>query len=133
MQPTDLTLSVLPDVFAVCQLPPTIPTPDWVTGSLVVIARTAEELSIVCQESAVPLGIPREGGLRALRIEGTLDFSLTGILAGISTALAAVGITIFAISTYNTDYLLVRQASLERALRALSLEGYHLMPFDGSA
>ena len=112
---------------------PPHPHPIGLTGSLVVVARTAEELSIVCQESAVPLGIPREGGLRALRVEGALDFSLTGILAGISTVLAAVGITIFAISTYNTDYVLVRQASLERALRALSLEGYHLVPSDGSA
>lgn len=90
--------------------------------------RTPEELSVVCAEAAVPLGIPREGDLRALKVEGVLEFGLTGILAGISTTLAAVGITLFAISTYNTDYILVRHASLERACRALRLEGYTVLP-----
>ncbi|MFQ3535253.1 MAG: ACT domain-containing protein [Aggregatilineales bacterium] len=128
MQPSDLTLSILPDHFAVCQLPPQAPLPGWANGSLVAFVRTAEELSVVCAESGVPLGIPREGELRALKIEGTLEFSSTSILARISTTLAAVGITIFAISTYNTDYILVRQASLERACRALRLEGYTVLP-----
>lgn len=128
MQPSDLTLSILPDQLAVCQLPPEAPLPNWASGSLVAMVRTAEELSIVCAEAAVPLGIPREGGLRALKVEGSLEFGLTGVLAGISTALAAIGITIFAISTYNTDYILVRHASLERACRALRLEGYNILP-----
>jgi len=128
MQPSDLTLSILPDQLAVCQLPPEAPLPSWASGSLVALVRTPEELSVVCAESAVPLGIPREGNLRALKVEGALEFGLTGILAGISTTLAAVGITIFAISTYNTDYILVRHASLERAIRALRLEGYTVLP-----
>ncbi|PJF35891.1 MAG: hypothetical protein CUN49_08190 [Candidatus Thermofonsia Clade 1 bacterium] len=128
MQPSDLTLSILPEPLAVCQLPPEAPLPSWASGSLVALVRTAEELSVVCAEAAVPLGLPREGDLRALKIEGALEFGLTGVLAGISTALAAVGITIFAISTYNTDYILVRGASLERACRALRLEGYHILP-----
>ncbi|MDW8299171.1 MAG: ACT domain-containing protein [Anaerolineae bacterium] len=127
MQPTGLTLSVLPDRFAVCQLPPDSPLPSWASGSLVAFVRTADELSVVCAESAVPLGVPREGDLSALKVEGTLEFGLTGILAGISATLAAVGITIFAISTYNTDYILVRHASLERACRALRLEGYTVL------
>lgn len=128
MQPTDLTLSILPDHYAVCQLPPQAPLPSWASGDLVAFVRTPEELSVVCAEAAVPLGIPREGDLRALKVEGVLEFGLTGILAGISTTLAAVGITLFAISTYNTDYILVRHASLERACRALRLEGYTVLP-----
>lgn len=128
MQPTDLTLSILPDHYAVCQLPPQAPLPSWASGDLVAFVRTPEELSVVCAEAAVPLGIPREGDLRALKVEGTLEFGLTGILAGISTTLAAVGITLFALSTYNTDYILVRHASLERACRALRLEGYTVLP-----
>ncbi|MBO9308561.1 MAG: ACT domain-containing protein [Chloroflexi bacterium] len=128
MQPSDLTLSVLPDQLAVCRLPPESPLPSWASGSFVAIVRTPEELSVVCAESAVPLGIPREGDLRALKVEGAPELGLSGVLAGISTTLAAVGITIFAISTYNTDYILVRRASLERATRALRLEGYNVLP-----
>lgn len=127
-----LTLSVLPGAFAVCRLAPVTPDasltlPEWArleAGPFVSVTCTADECSIVCAESAVPEGIIAERGWRCLRVHGPLDFSLTGILAGLAGALAAVGISIFAISTYDTDYLLVRRERLEDAIRALQAEGH---------
>lgn len=128
-----LTLSVLPDQYAVVKLPANAPIPEWVgmngPGDLFSVTRTPEELSIICPNSNVP-NMPRAGnfefekGWACLKVDGPLDFSLTGILAGLTRALAAIGVTVFAISTYNTDYLMVRHESLERAVRALRLEGY---------
>lgn len=89
--------------------------------------RTDEELSLVCDTADVPehtLG--REDGWRAFRIRGVLDFSLTGVLSGISGILADNGIGIFAVSTFNTDYILVKEEDLGRALRALAEEGYEI-------
>lgn len=127
-----LTLNVLPDAFAVCRLAPITPgapltLPEWArleAGPFVSVTCTADECSIVCAESAVPETIIAERGWRCLRVHGPLDFSLTGILAGLAGALAAAGISIFAISTYDTDYLLVRRERLEDAIRALQAEGH---------
>ena len=89
------------------------------------LARTDEELSLVCRTDRVPEGtIAREDGWRAFRVEGTLDFSLVGILAKITGALAAANIGLFAVSTYNTDYILVKRENYERALRVLEETGY---------
>lgn len=94
-------------------------------ADLVFVGKTDEELSLVCPTSVVPAAtIAREDGWRAFRIEGVLDFSLIGILAKISTILASEGIGIFVVSTYNTDYVLVKETSLDDALTALEREGY---------
>ena len=86
---------------------------------------TDEEKSLVCPVSLVPDNTTqREDGWRAFRIEGVLDFSLIGILAKISTCLAESGIGIFAISTFNTDYILTKTENFERALKALTEAGY---------
>ena len=86
---------------------------------------TDEEKSLVCPVSLVPDNTTqREDGWRAFRIEGVLDFSLIGILAKISTCLAESGIGIFAISTFNTDYILTKTENFERALKALTETGY---------
>ena len=86
---------------------------------------TDEEKSLVCPVSLVPDNTTqREDGWRAFRIEGVLDFSLIGILAKISTCLAESGIGIFAISTFNTDYILTKSENFERALMALTETGY---------
>lgn len=91
-------------------------------------SRTDEELSLVCETAAVPENVlAREDGWRALRIEGTLDFSLIGILARISSVLAENGIGIFAISTYNTDYILTKEENFLRTLAALENAGYELL------
>ena len=91
-------------------------------------ARTDEECSLVCPTGEVPDGaLARDDGWRAFRIDGALDFSLIGILARISGLLAEAGIGIFAISTYNTDYILTKTENFERALRVLAGDGYQIL------
>ena len=94
-------------------------------AGLCFIGKTDEELSLVCETKAAPARtLARSDGWRAFRIEGVLDFSLVGILARISAILAARNIGIFAVSTFNTDYILVKKEDLDRALEALEKEGY---------
>lgn len=89
------------------------------------IGKTDEELSLVCKTEDVPANtIEREDGWRGFRIQGVLDFSLVGILSKISSVLAESQVGIFAVSTYNTDYILVKEEDLQRALSALSDAGY---------
>lgn len=90
-------------------------------------SRTDEEISLVCETAVVPAETTaRDDGWKAFRIEGVLDFSLTGILSGISAILAENKIGIFAVSTYNTDYILVKQENFGRALKVLSEKGYEI-------
>ncbi len=89
------------------------------------IAKTDEELSLVCKTEDVPQNTTaREDGWRGFRIQGVLDFSLVGILSKLSGILAAHGIGIFAVSTFNTDYILVKEENFVRAMNVLSDEGY---------
>jgi len=91
------------------------------------IGRTDEEISLVCETSYVPSSaIARDDGWKAFRIEGVLDFSLIGILSKISSILAENKIGIFAVSTFNTDYILVKKENFEHALKALSDTGYEI-------
>lgn len=120
-----LTLAILPGTYVVARLPPENPLPAWATeGRLFSVTRTPDELSIVCETAHVPDGVQKEDGWRTLVIEGRLDFTVTGILAGLATALAAAGVSIFALSTYDTDYLLVREHDLPKAVAALRDGGY---------
>ena len=92
------------------------------------IGRTDEEISLVCKTEDTPAETAeRDDGWKGFRIQGTLDFSLIGFLAMISTILAEQRIGIFAISTYNTDYILVKEENFERALAVLSAEGYAII------
>ena len=91
------------------------------------IGRTDEELSLVCRTEDAPAHTTeREDGWKGFRIEGVLDFSLIGILSKISTVLAEAGIGIFAVSTYNTDYVLVKAEQFDRAMEALAGAGYQV-------
>jgi hypothetical protein len=117
-------LVVLPDRYAICRLAPDADWPAWAGGPLVSVTRTPEEVSVVCPADAVPAGTRVEGPWRTLRVAGTLEFALTGILAGISGALAAAGVSCFALSTFDTDYLLVRESDLGRATEALTSAGH---------
>lgn len=93
------------------------------TGEYVFVGKTDEEISLVCPTNMAPSDtIAREDGWKAFRIEGILDFSLIGILSKISTVLADSGIGIFAVSTYNTDYILVKAGDFDRAADALAGE-----------
>ena len=122
-----LTLDLLDDELAVCRLPIDAPAPNWAwSGELTSITSTDEELSLVCAADSVPIDVTHTAGWRAFKVRGPLDFSLVGILAGISGALANAGVSIFAISTYDTDYILVRGTQLEAAVTALCTAGYEV-------
>ncbi len=97
-------------------------------GEYCFIGKTDEELSLVCPTSDVPDNTTAiDDGWRAFRVEGTLDFSLVGILSKISSILAQNSIGIFAVSTYNTDYILTKSGNYEKALDALSAAGYDIV------
>jgi hypothetical protein len=120
-----LTLVVLPGTFAVCRLGAGAAPPDWASaGSFFSATRTADELSVVCPEGVVPEGTRCERGWRCLRVAGTLDFSLVGVLASLTAPLAEAGVGVFAVSTFDTDYLLVRGADLGRSAEALRAAGH---------
>jgi len=122
-----LRFALLPGEFAVCRLDPAAPVPPWAgAGPFSSITRTADELSVVCPESSVPGGIQAAGGWRCLKLEGPFDFSTTGLVAGFSTALARAGISLMVVCTYDTDYLLVRRADLDRAIAALEKDGFRI-------
>ncbi|MDD3245477.1 MAG: ACT domain-containing protein [Methanosarcina sp.] len=131
MKQNKLTLSILKGIFGIYRLETGSEIPAWMYGSsFISITRTPEELSVVCQESGIPANIPAgtqaERGWNCLKVEGPLDFGLTGILAGISKALDDNGVSIFAVSTYDTDYILVREKDLECACKALKEAGYDI-------
>jgi hypothetical protein len=120
-----LTLIELPSTFAVCRLPADASLPSWANaGPFCSVTRTADELSIVCCQDAVPNAIPCERGWRGFRIAGTIAFSAIGILASLTAPLAAAGISIFAISTYDTDFLLVKEVDRIAAINALRNQGF---------
>ena len=92
------------------------------------VGKTDDELSYVCDTNSVPDGtLAREDGWRAFRIQGTLDFSLVGVLSRISSVLADAGIGLFAVSTYDTDYILVKSESFDSALSVLAVAGYEIV------
>lgn len=119
-----LTLSLLPETLAVARLPAGAALPGWVDWSdpFVAVSRTRDELSVVCPEARVPAEAQAERGWRGFKVEGPLDFALTGILARLAAPLAEAGISIFAISTFDTDYLLVRAHDLAAAMAVLQRE-----------
>jgi hypothetical protein len=120
-----LALDLLPGLFAVARLDPGLGLPPWIHSSpFVSVTRSAAELSVVCSESALPPSVPARRGLRCLGVRGPLDFSEVGVLESLARPLAQAGISIFAISSYETDHLLVSHESLEAAVRALSGAGF---------
>jgi hypothetical protein len=128
---TDLPLILLPERLAVCRLAADTPFPDWARpGDLLALVQTRDELSVVCAERFVPPEVRTERGWRALQVQGPLDFAMTGVLVSITIPLARAGVSIFALSTYDTDYVLVKENSLERALHALSQAGFLVLSID---
>jgi len=129
-----LTMKLLKGKYGVCRLDKTDLIPEWAQNSdFISITRTLDELSIVCTEESIPNHIKCEKDWRILKIEGPLDFSLIGILAKISTVLAKKKISIFAVSTYDTDYILVRNKDINSAVEALVDEGYEIMGYTNPA
>ena len=120
-----LTFHLHPGEFAVCRLPPAEPVPAW-AGSTVFssVTRTADELSIICPASQVPAAVKQEAGWRLLKLAGPFAFTETGILAAVLAPLAAANIGILAVATSDTDYVLVKAAQLDDAIRALGSAGH---------
>jgi hypothetical protein len=119
-----LCLTALPGEFSVWRLAADDPLPSLERGSFLSMTRTNDELSIVSPSTDVPSGSQVEDGWRCLRVEGPLAFEMTGVLAELSTPLAKAEVPIFVVSTYDTDYLLVKAANLERACARLKDEGH---------
>lgn len=122
-----LTLKLLDPLFTIHRFPPRAEIPrKLLDEEFVAITRTSEELSIVCTEDVLLDSLAVESGWRGFKVEGPLDFSLTGVISGLSRSLAEAGVSLFVISTYDTDYLLVRAAQLNEAEAALVSAGYVL-------
>jgi uncharacterized protein len=120
-----LTLSMLSGDYAVSRLEPDAPVPEWAWhGELVSVSKTRDELSILCLSSNVPDGVRCERDWAALKLHGPFEFTLTGILVSVLEPLRVAGIGIFAVSTFDTDYVLVKHSSLERAIAALREAGH---------
>jgi hypothetical protein len=115
-----LTLQISKLELAICRLPPDSPLPSWIgENDFTSVTRTPDELSIVCKESCLPGSVKAERNWRMIKVKGPLDFSLTGVLASLLTPLSNAGIALFALSTYDTDYLLLKEENLNRAIGIL--------------
>ncbi len=122
-----MKLKILEKSFAVCRLEPNSNIPTWALASpFFSLSRTETEFSVVCEESLVPSEVRAETGWRILQVVGTLDFNLTGILASIVNPLAEAKISIFSISTFDTDYVLVKDFSLDLSCRVLRSKGMEI-------
>ena len=116
---------MLDGLFGVCRLESDAPIPSWAHGGpFSSITRTADELSVVCPQDVVPEGVTYEPDWRCLRVAGTIAFSAVGVLASLTAPLTEAGISVFAISTFDTDYLLVKGEDLERAVAVLRRRGH---------
>ena len=123
-----LTLKTIPGSFAVCRMPAGTPLPDWFQpGGFSSVSWTDDELSIACDESRVPEAVQCERGWRCLMLQGPFAFDLTGILLKVLQPLAAANIGIFAVSTFDTDYVLVKDHAFAQAKQALLESGMNLI------
>lgn len=122
-----LTITVHPEYYAICRLEPDAELPSWAAGARFLSAtRTPLEFSVVCEQARVPQSVHGERDRRLLQIEGTLAFALTGVLASVAEPLARASISIFAVSTYDTDYLLISDKDLHHATQVLDAAGHTL-------
>jgi hypothetical protein len=123
---------LLNDILAICRFPAKALFPEWAQGEeLVALVRTPEELTIVCAEQFVPPGVEAEPGWRALQVEGPLDFTEVGVLAALAAPLAEAAVSIFVVSTFSTDFILVKAGQLDQALEALQQAGHTVLPLMG--
>jgi hypothetical protein len=120
-----MTFALLDGLFAVARLDAGADVPPWAhRGAFTTITRTPHELSIVCDETGVPDDVAAERGWRCLHLEGPIPFETTGVAAAFTRALAARQISVFVVSTFDTDYVLVKAAKIEAAIEALRDAGY---------
>ncbi|MCX6560999.1 MAG: ACT domain-containing protein [Candidatus Aminicenantes bacterium] len=124
----NLDLVLLSGAYAVSRLKPGSPAPAWAgAGDFVSITLTPSETSVVCLEDRVPKDVPSEKGFRALKVQGPLEFSLVGVLESMIGPLAEERISVLAMSTFDTDYLLVREDALARAVEIFIRNGHNII------
>ena len=114
-----LTFTLLPDLYAIARLAASEPAPSWPRGDFVSVTRTRDELSVVCRADAVPSTVRADRGWRCLALRGPFALDQTGIAAEFTRVLAAAGVSVFVIATFDTDYVLVPDRLIERAVGAL--------------
>lgn len=125
MTATAYAVDLLPGRLAICRLAPDAPVPAWGDGgAFVSVTRTAAELSVVCAVDRVPSGVTSSAPWCALRVAGPIPLSDVGVLVALATPLAAAGVSIYPVATYDTDYLLVREAQIAAAVAALRAAGH---------
>jgi uncharacterized protein len=121
----NLTLTLLPQLYAVCKLHPDKYIPSWaLVGDFVSLTHTDQELSVVCPQENVPPEAKAERGWHCLKVIGEFDFALAGIHASLAIPLAEANISILGIATYSTDYILIKEEYLQDALNVLSAAGH---------
>jgi len=126
--PQALKLTILAETFAVSKLDKGVPVPNWASsGGWWSVTRTDDELSIVCPEVQVPTDAISNRGWKCLKVAGPLDLALTGILASLLEPLAEARISVFSVSTFDTDYLLVKTENLAATASLLSLAGFQIL------
>ena len=124
----NLTLKLLKDIYGVCRLNKDESIPSWAfDGEFSSITKTDDELSIVCLKDNIPKDTKCELDWKILKILGPLDFSLIGILSKISTLMAENNISIFAVSTYDTDYIMIKENDLKQAVSILENNSYKII------
>jgi hypothetical protein len=120
MNTSKRTLTLLPEQYAICKLPPGTPVPAWALhhqASFCSVTRSPDELSIICPQEQAPVEIGANTGWRCLKLNGPIGLDEPGVLASMVTPLGEAGVSVFAVATYDTDYLLVQK--LDAAIAAL--------------
>jgi len=123
-----LRLRLLPESFAICRLEPDAPIPPWLPHQgFSAVIRTADELALYCDERPVPPDVQAVRGWRAFELLGPFDFSETGVIASVAGPLAEAGISLSVLATFDTDYIFVREDTLEDAAEVLSAAGHRIV------
>ncbi len=126
------SLILLSDHLTICRLPPDALLPSWAeSNGLQAIIRTTDEICIICDEDKVPANITAEPDWRALKVQGPLVFSEIGVIAALANPLAEAQVSIFVISTFETDYILVKENDLAQAVKALQKAGHTVRKENG--
>jgi uncharacterized protein len=121
------SLLLFEDSFAICRMDRDAPVPEWaIEGYFFSVSRTPDELSLVVLETSVPAGVDCESGWRCLKIESPFDFDLSGMITSIAAPVAKTEVAVFVVATQDSDYLLVKERNLDRALSTLSEKGFRI-------
>jgi hypothetical protein len=125
--PRRFELTLLPERFAISQLAANAAIPEWATqGAFSSITRTSDELSVVCEHSRVPVGVRSQLGWSVLKVHGPFALTETGVLSSLASSLAEAKLSLFTISTFDTDYLLVALETVSAAISALERAGHKI-------